>query len=63
MWWHGKYREYWGSTIVRDSVKNCDFGGQGVTLFINPDYKVFSDGSGQDNGIGAVAILYKKNRT
>ena len=26
------------------------------------DYKIFSDGSGQDNGIGAAAILYKKNR-
>ena len=26
------------------------------------DYKAFSDGSGQDNGIGAAAILYKKNR-
>ena len=23
--WHGKYREYWGSTIGRDSVKNCNF--------------------------------------
>ena len=25
------------------------------------DFKAFSDGSGQDNGIGAAAILYKKN--
>ena len=32
--WHEKYREYWGSTMVRDSVKNRDFGGQGITLFI-----------------------------
>ena len=26
------------------------------------DFKLFSDGSGQDNGIGASAILYKKGR-
>ena len=26
------------------------------------DFKVFSDGSGHDNGIGAAAILYEKNR-
>ena len=28
----------------------------------NADYKVFSDGSGQDDGIGAAAILYRKGR-
>lgn len=28
----------------------------------NADFKVFSDGSGHDNGIGAAAILYEKNR-
>jgi hypothetical protein len=27
------------------------------------DYKIFTDGSGQDNGIGASAILYKKGRS
>ena len=26
------------------------------------DFKVFSDGSGQDNGVGSAAILYKKGR-
>jgi ribonuclease HI len=28
----------------------------------NTDYKIFTDGSGQGGGIGAVAILYKKGR-
>ena len=28
----------------------------------NADFKVFSDGSGQDNGIGSAAILYEKGR-
>ena len=27
------------------------------------DYKIYSDGSGQDNGIGLAAILYKKEKT
>jgi ribonuclease HI len=27
------------------------------------DYKIFSDGSGHDNGIGSAAILYERNRT
>ena len=26
------------------------------------DYKIFSDGSGQENGIGSAAILYRKGR-
>ena len=26
------------------------------------DYKIFSDGSGHDDGIGAAAILYRKGR-
>ena len=29
----------------------------------NADYKIFSDGSGQENGIGSAAILYGKGRT
>ena len=29
----------------------------------NADYKIFSDGSGHENGIGAAAILYERNRT
>ena len=34
-----------------------------ITFELNDraDFKAFSDGSGQDNGIGAAAILYKKN--
>ena len=26
------------------------------------DFKIYLDGSGQDNGIGSAAILYKKGR-
>ena len=31
-------------------------------LLDDADYKIFSDGSGHDNGIGAAAILYRKDR-
>jgi ribonuclease HI len=31
-----------------------------ITSYDIADFKVFSDGSGQENGIGAAAILYKK---
>ena len=46
-------------TLTADSSREDSISSEQLD---NADYKVFSDGSGQDNGIGAAAVLYKKGR-
>jgi hypothetical protein len=47
-------------TIIKDKSREESINSEHID---NADYKIFSDGSGHDDGIGASAVLYENRRS